>query len=136
MSLGSRKRDGTANEMVAMRLLFWLRLSAWPVYPHVHIFPSNLIHRQLVYLPPQFFIQDSSGRPNPQKASQDFLMKTSLLVSALDEMSKAFTFAPKTLTLLLGVSDVDHNINFSIKKQLPRLPNVCLVCRPRSLSNL
>jgi len=51
-------------------------------------------------------------------------MKTSLLVSALDEMSKAFTFAPKTLTLLLVVGDVDHNINFSIEKQLPRLPNV------------
>lgn len=59
-------------------------------------------------------------------------MKTSLLVSALDEMSKAFKFAPKTLTLLLVVSDVNHNINFSIKKQLPRLPNVCLVCPPRS----
>lgn len=56
MSLGSRKGDGTANEMVAMRLLFWPRLSVGPIYPHVHFFPSNLIHRPLVYLPPQLFI--------------------------------------------------------------------------------
>ena len=116
MSLGSRKGDGTANEMVVMRLLFWPRLSVCPIYPHVHFFHLISFIDHWVYLPPPLFIQDSSGPPNPQEAPQNFLMKTSLLVSALDEMRKAFTFAPKTLTLLLVVSDVDHNINFSIKK--------------------
>ena len=58
MSLGSSYGDGTANAMVAMRLLFWQHLS--PPQCVANSSPRSffhlLIHRSLVYLPPQLFI--------------------------------------------------------------------------------
>ena len=99
-------------------------LNVWPIHPQALFLTSRSISRCPGCLSPKLLVAHFSRPPNPQDVPQalidehlQLLLPTNLLVSLhISEpyKSTAFTFEPKTLSLVLVVSAVDRHIGLRI----------------------
>ena len=130
----------SVSEPPSLILLLWVPLkgclshmSIWSpqrvASPTPHSFFQLLFYKSLPCLPPQLFFSDCTEPPNLEDSPQHSLKNTcnfwfsslvSLHVSA-PYKSTIFTFDPKTLNLVLVVSDMDCYVSLTL--QTPSLPS-------------